>query len=119
MSIRTQTLFDSKRAKFGADAATTKFLNVFMDALRSVKGDVEIQCRLDFDVPDNLREDIDLDEKYYPMISLGIDFHICTHGEWLLDDSTVVERRYLLAKRTARMAAMHDAATTGKLGDLS
>lgn len=119
MSIRTQSLFDSKRAKFGAEAATTKFTNVFFDALRSVKGDMEIKCLLDFDVPGNLRTNIELDEKYWSVVSLGLDYHICTHGEWLLDDPTTVDRRYKQALKTARMAAQKDAATTGKLGSLS
>ena len=119
VAILSQVLYDSKVAKFGANASEERFLDVFIEALHSVKADMEIECNIDFEPPEELDTNISLDDKYWTVLSLGLDYHISSCGEWTLEDTTTVERRYNRAKKLAQMEDHKDNETEGKLGDQS
>ena len=119
MSISTQRLYDAARARHGADSSDQRFISVFFDALRCVKGEVEVECRLDFDMPTVLTDDIEIDEKHHSTISTGLKFHIANHGEWMMEDSSKIEKYYRQAKKVSQMAAHQDEGNEGKLGDQS
>ena len=119
MAINVQSLFDSMKARFGAEHASDKFQEIYFDCWRQVKADLEIECGLDFDAPEGMTPDLSLDAKYYTVISTGIMFHIATHGEWLIEDASKFETRYNNAKKFATMARMKDDSALTRLGDLS
>lgn len=119
MSINTQALFDTAKARFGAESSEQRFQNVFFDALKMVSADFQARAKLEFDAPEDLQTDIDLDIKFYSAVSLGTMTHIATHGEWLIEDSTNLERRYDRALAFAQLERFRDDCALGKLGDLS
>jgi len=119
MAINVQALYDSMKARFGADSIDETFQEIYFDAWKQVKADLEIECNLDFDVPESMTPDLSLDERYHTVVSTGIMFHIASHGQWLIEDSSNFESRYARAKKVAQMQVFKDNSALGKLGDLS
>ena len=119
MAINVQSLYDSMKARFGAGAVDETFQEIYFDAWKQVKADLEIECNIDFDAPEAMVSDLDLDAKYHTVISTGLMYHISTHGQWIIEDSGNFDRRYTKAKGLAQMQSFKDTGGYGKLGDLS
>jgi hypothetical protein len=110
MAISTQALYDWKRSKHGVAANSDAFRMAFDYALSRIKEDlVSPAVGLDdFDVPGDLSEDIEIDGKYFGVVSDGIDRYLSETGQWGMENYEVIYARYDKALARAHTLLMTD-----------
>ena len=95
MAISTQSMFELKAAKFGANQNNSSFQEKFFFALTRTINDLNSpRVGLSISIPADMNEDIDTDEQYFGVVSDGLDLYLQTTGEFGNDDPQVLEGRY-------------------------
>lgn len=118
MSINTQTLLEAKAYKFGAATGSTDFNTLFINAVNYALTDIETQCLVDTTLISDVNTDIDLDQKYEPCLSFGIDFYLQQSHLFTVQDFGDVAGLYEQAKRWARHATLVDTDLTPRFGNV-
>lgn len=76
MSINTQRLLDAKAVKFGVSASSETYQSVFLESVYKACADLQNFTGMTVEAPADTATDIDIDAKYYPAVSAGIDFYL-------------------------------------------
>lgn len=102
MAINTNRLYDSKALRFGTATSSASFQQIFLDCLLKTIEDVNNYTGMDVDVPEDVYTDIDLDNKYYTVISTGLDYHLQDSNLFTTNVKSDIEAIYTRAKREAQ-----------------
>lgn len=120
MSINTQELYDLKRVKYSASEESERFARAFFYGLLMTLNDLNSdKVGLSLDIPDDLETDIEADDQYFNVISIGLDYYIQETGEWGSDDSSELFQKYQLALGRAHTLLFMDSSVVARLGDQS
>ena len=123
MAINTQALLDQKASAFGAPSNSSRFTADFMNAVNRTLADMKLLSNLDTTPITDVQTDIDLDEKYESVLSVGVDYHLLMIGQQSQMDKRDTYTMYRDMLKTAQMEYFRDAGDDGtlsvKLGDLS
>ena len=95
MSIRTQTLFQEKQARFNGQGSED-FREVFLYALNATLLDLSLRIvGMSYTAADDIQTDLDLDAEYRNAISAGLDLYIQRHGQWAIDTKDDLDLAYI------------------------
>jgi hypothetical protein len=111
MSINTQRLLDAKAIKFGVSAAAETYQSVFLEAVYKTCADLQNLTGMTVEAPADTATDIDIDAKYYPAVSAGIDFYLQDSNMFTANPVPDAEDRFLRAVKTAQMVYLRDDVT--------
>ena len=109
MSIRTQTLFQEKQARFNGQGSDD-FREVFLWALHSTLIDMSHRIvGMTYASADDIQTDLDLDPEYRNAVSAGLDWYIQKHGQWAIDSKEDLQLAYIRERATLAAQAAIDA----------
>jgi hypothetical protein len=102
MAINTQRLLDQKATKFGVSSSSEVYQSVFFESLYKTCADLQNYTGMTVDAPENAETDIDIDAKYYPALSAGIDFYMQDSNMFTANPIPEAESRFMRQMRMAQ-----------------
>ncbi|NIQ76089.1 MAG: hypothetical protein GWN80_11470 [Gammaproteobacteria bacterium] len=120
MAIKVQDLLSEKARKFGASESSTDFQQLFVDCLNYALDDIDETLGLATSRVTSTSGSIDVDQpQYRGLISFGLDFYIADQGEWAIQPSGNLERRWKDKLAMTQMNLLKDESTfVGGIGDV-
>jgi hypothetical protein len=119
MSINITRLYDAKAIKFGVSTTSATFNTVFMECLYKTAIDIVNFTGMTIVPPDESSTDISIDEKFYQVISAGLDFFIQDTNMFTANPIPDAEQRYVRAKKESQRLYQQSIDMTPKLGTLT
>ena len=116
MALTLTEIYNQKRRRHGADPDNDSFTASFLSAANRVLVDLENRAHADPDLVGSQSDDTDLDHRYVPVLTAGIDYYLDAEGVWRIDDPVDLFNAYQLLLSRANAIYFKDNAPTGHSG---
>lgn len=115
--INVKRMYQIKAQRAGASEGSQSFQRAFLHALDMVQQTLNFRGHQSLSQLDDVEGEIDLDTKFLPVVSAGLDFFIQEESEWTIDDTKDLEARWERMLIRAITESMKDDTPKGKFGN--
>lgn len=119
MAISTQLLFERMCQVMAQSVSNTNFQTSFLQCLTLGLTNIEARTGKAIASPSDMKQDINADAKYTPVIESAVSFYLADMGYKNDDVAEKILSRYHDQLRTAQMIYQKERSMVGKLGNLS
>ena len=121
MSLSIQQLYIDKAARVNANLSSTEFARSFLNALNETLAEITNRGLITISPVNSVDASIsNLDYRYIPTISVGVDYHLHQRSEWMIkqdDGGRSLEARWMRLLAGVNKIYYKDNPPLGRSGD--